>query len=185
VAALSGSKNKEVEMKKLVLFCLSVGLCFCIDLSAYAQRGQSAGRIPSAGTAGQMRGESRGVSADHSPQTGNSSEQHGQKPDTTISGRIEGNEKLSSRLQGLLPDGMTFETASAGFKNLGLFIATLHVSENLDIPFEELQTRMTGDGHMSLGEAIHDWNNEMPEPEVNAEVKKAEGQAKADQKGGE
>jgi hypothetical protein len=166
------------------LFCLSVVLCFCIDSSAYAQRGQSAGRIPSAGTAGQMRGDSHGVSGDHSPQTGNNSnEQHGQRPDTTISGKIEGNEQLSSRLQDLLPDGMTFETASAGFKNLGSFISALHVSKNLDIPFTELQTRMTGDGHMSLGEAIHDWNSQMSGPEVDAEVKKAEGQAKKDQKG--
>jgi len=37
---------------------------------------------------------------------------------------------------------MTLDTASFGFKNQGQFIAALHVSENLGIPFTELKSHM-------------------------------------------
>ena len=39
---------------------------------------------------------------------------------------------------------MTLEQASLGFKNQGQFIAALHVSRNLGIPFADLKTAMTG-----------------------------------------
>jgi hypothetical protein len=37
---------------------------------------------------------------------------------------------------------MTLDKASLGFKNQGQFIAALHVSENLGIPFTELKSHM-------------------------------------------
>jgi hypothetical protein len=72
----------------------------------------------------------------------------------------------------MLPKNVTLEQASAGFKNQGQFIAALHVSQNLGIPFADLKTAMTGTGTttlktgttptttgststMSLGQAIH------------------------------
>ena len=39
---------------------------------------------------------------------------------------------------------MTLDQASLGFKNQGQFIAALHVSQNLGIPFADLKTAMTG-----------------------------------------
>ncbi len=39
---------------------------------------------------------------------------------------------------------MTLNQASKGFKNQGQFIAALHVSQNLGIPFADLKTAMTG-----------------------------------------
>jgi len=39
---------------------------------------------------------------------------------------------------------MTLNEASKGFKNQGQFIAALHVSQNLGIPFADLKTAMTG-----------------------------------------
>ena len=39
---------------------------------------------------------------------------------------------------------MTLDQASKGFKNQGQFIAALHVSRNLNIPFADLKTAMTG-----------------------------------------
>jgi hypothetical protein len=39
---------------------------------------------------------------------------------------------------------MTLNQASLGFKNQGQFIAALHVSRNLGIPFADLKTAMTG-----------------------------------------
>jgi hypothetical protein len=44
----------------------------------------------------------------------------------------------------MLPSGMTLNQASRGFKNQGQFIAALHVSQNLGIPFADLKTAMTG-----------------------------------------
>jgi len=44
----------------------------------------------------------------------------------------------------MLPTGMTLDQASLGFKNQGQFIAALHVSQNLGIPFADLKTAMTG-----------------------------------------
>jgi hypothetical protein len=39
---------------------------------------------------------------------------------------------------------MTLDRASAGFKNQGQFIAALHVSQNLNIPFSDLKAVMLG-----------------------------------------
>jgi len=40
-----------------------------------------------------------------------------------------------------------------GFKNQGQFIAALHVSKNLNIPFKDLRTQMVTD-HKSLGQSV-------------------------------
>lgn len=88
---------------------------------------------------------------------------------------LSNNTKLSSNLDKLLPNGMTAQQACAGFKNLGQCVAAIHVSHNLDIPFADLKTKMTGGD--SLGKAI-----ETLKPQVNskAESKKANKQANAD-----
>ncbi len=44
----------------------------------------------------------------------------------------------------MLPKGITLNEASKGFKNQGQFIAALHVSQNLGIPFADLKAEMTG-----------------------------------------
>ena len=84
------------------------------------------------------------------------------------------NEKLSSRLSTLLPPGSDVLQAASGFRNLGEFVSAVHVSRNLDIPFEELKARMTGPDSMSLGKAIKELK---PEADSKAEVKKAKKQA--------
>jgi hypothetical protein len=68
---------------------------------------------------------------------------------------------------------------AADFKTLGQFVAAVHVSHNLGIPFEMLKAKMVTD-EMSLGEAIKSWKDEMSTTEVNTEIKKAEEQAKED-----
>jgi len=72
---------------------------------------------------------------------------------TPIAGHTA-NPQLAARLLQLLPAGSTIETASAGFKNWGQFVAAVHVSHNLGIPFASLKARMTGANPMSLGQAI-------------------------------
>jgi len=54
------------------------------------------------------------------------------------------NTQLSSKLQSLLPTGTDLQTAAASFRNLGQFVAAVHVSHNLGIPFACLASDMTG-----------------------------------------
>ena len=64
----------------------------------------------------------------------------------SVGDRISNNTGLSTRIQPLIPTGMTLQAASAGFKNQGQFIAALHVSHNLNIPFDQLKAKLTGPG---------------------------------------
>ena len=87
--------------------------------------------------------------------------------------------QLLSRVTALLPAGMTLSEAAAGFKNQGQFIAALHASKNLNIPFAQLQTEMTGKDHVKLGVAIHELK---PGSDAKAQAKLAETQAEQDLK---
>jgi hypothetical protein len=93
--------------------------------------------------------------------------------------RLENNTKLSSRLQNLLPAGETLSAAAMGFKNQGQFIAALHVSQNLNIPFDTLKMQMLTN-HESLGAAIRALRPDLTSKTVNTDVKDAERQAKND-----
>lgn len=110
---------------------------------------------------------------------GNSSN-HGQPTDTgkkSASGLLSQNSKLTSKVQALLPAGTSLEQAASGFKNLGQFVAAVHVSHNLGIPFDQLKAKMTGTNPESLGKAIQDLK---PLANSKAEAKKANKQAKQD-----
>jgi hypothetical protein len=61
-----------------------------------------------------------------------------------IAQKISANHGLQPKMRALLPAGMTLNQASLGFKNQGQFLAALHVSRNLGIPFADLKTAMTG-----------------------------------------
>ena len=61
-------------------------------------------------------------------------------------------------------------TASAGFKNLGQFVAAVNVSNNLGIPFTQLKTKMVDD-NMSLGRSIKTLR---PESSATVEANRAE-----------
>ncbi len=97
----------------------------------------------------------------------------------SISDKLARNTQLSSKMQGLLPSGTNLQQASAGFKNMGQFVAAAHVSHNLNIPFDQLKTKMTCDHSVSLGKAIHELK---PDVDAKAEAKKAEHQANEDLK---
>jgi hypothetical protein len=97
-------------------------------------------------------------------------------PKVKAAGPIVVKPSLASNLQPLLPAGMTVESASLGFKNLGQFVAAVHVSRNLDIPFSSLKTEMITNSH-SLGQSI-----QMLKPGTNGTVEaaRADKTAKAD-----
>ncbi len=88
---------------------------------------------------------------------------------------LDKNPKLSSRLQELLPLGTDLQLAAAGFKNLGQFVAALHVSRNLGIPFDQLKAQML-DNTLSLGAAI-----QVLKPTVDAEEEADIGEDQADE----
>lgn len=100
-------------------------------------------------------------------------------PHMTFIQRIDANPQLVSRLTPLLPSGMTLDQAAAGFKNQGQFIAALHVSKDLNIPFAQLKAEMTGTDHDKLGQAIHELK---PTVDAKTAAKTGEQEAKADVK---
>ena len=119
---------------------------------------------------------------------------------TTPTTRPVKNPKLEARLQGMLPADTTVQDAMAGFKNWGQFVAAVHVSNNLNIPFADLKAKMTGitpgptpgttiqGTPMSLGQAIQSLKGTSTVPEtqplttttIQTEVKKAEDAAGTD-----
>jgi hypothetical protein len=116
-------------------------------------------------------------------------------PLNPIAAKIDSKPNLKSKLTALLPidpltgKTMTLDKASLGFKNQGQFIAALHVSENLGIPFTTLKSNMvtitpgapgeqpTATQTGSLGQAIQ---KSKATANVTTEVQKAEQQASAD-----
>lgn len=102
----------------------------------------------------------------------------GQSADAAL--RVTDNAELSSRLQPLLPGGASLAMAQAGFGNQGQFIAALHVAHNLNVPFDQLKTRITGAGAESLGKAIHDLRPGLNNSDVKNSVKLAEQQTDRD-----
>jgi hypothetical protein len=131
--------------------------------AAYAQHGHGGG-MP----AGVGHGNS-GMNS-HAPSSPSSTTPHTGKDNSSVSTRLSSNTKLASKLQGLLPPGTDLQQAAQGFKNLGQFVAAVHVSHNLGIPFDQLKAKMTGTGAESLGKAIHDLK---PSADAKTEAKKA------------
>ena len=81
-------------------------------------------------------------------------------------------------MQTLLPDGAKVQDATPGFKTLGEFVAAVHISKNLNIPFGQFKDKVTrGDG---LGKALKDLNPSLKQEEIKSEVKEGKKQAKAD-----
>lgn len=89
------------------------------------------------------------------------------------------NRQLDSKLQSMLPEGTTPQEACSGFKTVGECVAAIHVSHNLDIPFNDLKSKMTGSSHEKLGKAIQDLK---PTANAKAEEKKAKQQTEQDLK---
>jgi hypothetical protein len=65
------------------------------------------------------------------------------------------NTVLADTLRVRLPQGTDMLAAAGGFRRLELFVATVHASNNLVVPFFELKRRIVNDG-MTLGQAIQD-----------------------------
>lgn len=153
-----------------------------LAIPAFAQHGAhgggtgAGGGLSSGGGMGSGNmGSAHGNSGDHSMGDSGNTSQHGsmasQSPDKVLSH----NTAIAGKIKTLT--GMDATTACKGFKNLGQCVAAAHVSQNLDIPFSSLQSKMTGSNPVSLGKAIQELK---PSANSKSETKKANKQAEQD-----
>lgn len=150
-------------------FSMLAAAAILIGGSASAQHGRAVGRM------GTPPPASRPAQAQAAPQgAGRASGAAGQTA-------LSKSPVLAARLQSLLPAQTTLDAASEGFKNQGQFIAALHVSHNLNIPFADLKQQMTGPDGRSLGDAIRTLKPDMPKSDVRQAQKTAEQEARQDQ----
>jgi hypothetical protein len=171
----------------LTLITLFTFTLVVIAIPAFAQHGGlgagvglGGGARVGAGGGAQVGGTTVGArtNTDVHANTSTRSEENEAHSGAAIVTRIDSNPEMASRVQAMLPSGMSMSSAAAGFTNEGQFLAALHASHNLDIPFSELKAKMTGSEHMSLGEAIKTSKPKMSDDEAKEETKKAEKQAK-------
>jgi len=149
---------------KLVISSVAFVACFSLSTFVSAQgRGQAGG--PPAG---------HGVGVGHAANTRTETK-------ANIGQKITDHPKLASKLQSLLPAGTNLDAAASGFKNMGQFVAAVHVSHNLNIPFDQLKEKMVTD-HKSLGGAIHELKPGMTKDVADSEARKAVTQANEETK---
>jgi hypothetical protein len=133
---------KEEKMKKRLMTMLAVtATALWLGAMPAAAQGQSQDHAQSHGAAAAGSHEPMGM--DHAMGAGgmNNSMARGPKtPDQLLTQ----NTQLSSKLQSLVPVGTDLQTAAASFKNFGQFVAAVHVSHNLNIPFACLASDVTG-----------------------------------------
>jgi hypothetical protein len=96
--------------------------------------------------------------------------------------RIDRNPRFASRMRDLIPSGTSAREAISGFKNEGQFLAALHASKNLNIPFDELKGKVTGDGSVPLGEAIHSLRPDLSDSAIRDAIRGAEREAEDTEK---
>jgi hypothetical protein len=162
-----------MKVRLILILAVSVAL---LGLPLYAQHGHGGG----AGGGASSMGGGMGHSMDHSTGNPHSTSDSGKgtgSKESSVSDRLQDNTKLSSKLQSLLPAGTDLQQAAQGFKNLGQFVAAVHVSHNLGIPFDQLKAKMIGPPSESLGKAIQALK---PTANSKEEASKAEKEAKHD-----
>ena len=182
-------------MKRITLWTTVIAVLLCLSgLPLLAQgRGRGGGGMAGGSGMGNNPGMGNNTGMGNGPTMGRGSENTGMGNgrNNTSNGSAMGsqktpgqlltqNTKLASNLQPLLPAGANLQDAASGFKNLGQFVAALHVSHNLGIPFDQLKDKMiAGD---SMGKAIHELNPNLSHKDTKAAVKKGKKEAKSDLK---
>jgi hypothetical protein len=142
------------------------------------------------------QGRSQSHPGGGSPAAGSMGGGHGMDAAGTSGPRTPGqlltqNTQLSSKLGSLLPAGTDLQTAAGGFRNLGQFVAAVHVSHNLGIPFDQLKCTelatvdacpgMTVPSKGShLGQAIQTLKPTMSSTDSKAAAKQSEKEASAE-----
>lgn len=165
-------------MKHIGMYTAVLAMMFYAGQYAVAQHGHGGGMGGGMGMGNGMGSTHSSMGHDHAE--GGPNDASGSTSGThrmTASQVLAHNSRLSARLSSLLPAGTNLQQAASGFKNLGQFVAAVHVSHNLGIPFSELRAKMTGPSPESLGKAIQQLK---PEANSKTEAKRAKKQAKQD-----
>jgi hypothetical protein len=181
--------------KQTILFTIFVLMLVLAAMPSFAQKGigVGVGSQTHVGVGGDTHVDAPGVKAGaatatdvstHTAATVKTPDAKGGKTVNFVE-RIQDNPNLSAKVQTLLPSGETLSQAAAGFKNEGQFLAALHVSHNLDIPFDQLKAKMTGTDSMSLGASIKALRPDMSAAQVKEAVTQSEKEAKANEKAGD
>jgi hypothetical protein len=178
-------------MKHSKIIAFAVAAAFGLGVSAMAQGrggdhpmgGPPADAGPGmggqgSGMGGQMGQMGQSGQSGQMGQTGQMRQQNAQSGPKSVSDLLTQNTKLSSQLQTILGQDVNLQQAASGFKNLGLFVAAVHVSKNLNIPFNDLSTAIQKDGN--LGKAIHSVQPNLSNSQVKSAVRTANQQAKQD-----
>ena len=180
-------------MKRIVVtFTLAAAAAWMLAIPLAAQ--SNGHGHPGGAAAGSMGG---GHDADASGNSG--SKMSGQR---TPSELLMQKTQLASKLSSLLPPGTNLQTAAGGFKNLGQFVAAVHVSHNLGIPFAQLkctelatkdactttngtttETMTVPSKSSSLGQAIHTLKPSLSASDSQSAAKQAKKNASADLNG--
>src|SRR5579884_1426 len=171
----------EVAMKQWFILFTLLGWIFAPSGSLLAQKGQGRMGAPGLGVnlpqvSGKGKAGSEAAAAARSPRPGGPAA----AANVDVGSRVAANPALSTVIQPLLPPGATIATAAAGFRNQGQFIAALHVSRNLGIPFDQLKSELTENHPDSLGQAIHQLRPDLSRNTVRSAVRQARRQAEQD-----
>ena len=179
-------------MKKIITFVFASSLvAYLSGMTTYAQgKGQGRGpgtavgqtRTPTGKTTPDERGQAKPGRADKEKDKREDRQAKESRKEEQFEGRIERNPQLKARIESLLPAGTSMKTAAMGFRNQGEFIAALHVSKNLNIPFNQFKTKVTGPNGVSIGKAIQELRPNLTEKQAKAETEKAQKQAKETEK---
>src|SRR5579864_1736315 len=181
---LNGGHMKRI----IVTFTLAAACMLAVPAAAQSSHGQG---HPGGAAAGSMGG---GHDTDASGNSGSK-----MSDPRTPSELLMQKTQLASKLSSLLPPGTNLQTAASGFKNLGQFVAAVHVSHNLGIPFAQLKctelatkdacTTMNGTTTVtmtvpskssSLGQAIHTLKPSLSASDSESAAKQAKKKASAD-----
>jgi hypothetical protein len=179
-----------MNMKKFIASVIStVVLLYLSNISAFGQS-KGTGQVPSVNQS-HSQGPTQVKTKSNSEHV-NADKGHDAKVEdwqTKLNERFDNDTKFHARMVSLLPQGMDLKTAESGFKNHGQFIAALHVSNNLMIPFDQLKAKMTGvsvnaagqttnSTPMSLGKAIQELRPNLTGSQASQQAQRAEKQAK-------
>jgi len=178
-------------MKNLLTFFLTASVLVFLSGASASAQGRGPGNGPSVGQGHGQGGGHDQVKTGSEPKSNHDSHTDWQ---TKFNTRFQNDPAFATKIKNLLGPGTTdaqVQAAMMGFKNRGQFMAAMHVSKNLGIPFDELKAKMTGvstnqagqtvtTAPMSLGKAIQQLKPTLTPDQANDAAKIGEKQGSED-----
>jgi hypothetical protein len=178
-------------MKNLLTFLLTVSVLVFLSGASASAQGKGLGSGPPVGQGHGQGGGHDQVKTGSDPKNNHDSHTDWQ---TKFNERFQNDPAFATKIKNLLGPGTTdaqVQAAMMGFKNRGQFMAAMHVSKNLGIPFDELKAKMTGvstnqagqtvtTAPMSLGKAIQQLKPTLTADQANDAAKIGEKQGSED-----